>query len=77
MKNQQLLDDLRLEIKQELAKITKVNSPIIWSKIHDSKNNLNMKSYLRIEALIIKKIIAEELTPSAAIPQLEQELDFR
>lgn len=77
MKNKDLQDELRLAIKQELSKVSQANSPLIWAAIHNSKGKLNIKGYLRIEGLIIKKIITGQLTPSAAIPQLEQELDFR
>ena len=77
MKNKDLQDELRLAIKQELSKVSQANSPLIWAAIHNSKGKLNIKGYLRIEGLIIKKIIAGQLTPSAAITQLEQELDFR
>ena len=77
LKSKDLQDKLRLAIKQELSKVTKANSPLIWAAIHSNKDTLNVKGYQRIEGLIIKKIIAGQLTPSAAIPQLEQELDFR
>jgi len=77
MKNKDLQDELRLAIKQELSKVSQANSPLIWAAIHNNKGKLNIKGYLRIEGLIINKIIAGQLTPSAAIPQLEQELDFR
>ena len=77
LKSKDLQDKLRLAIKQELSKVTKANSPLIWAAIHSNKDKLNLKGYQRIEGLVIKKIIAGQLTPSAAIPQLEQELDFR
>ena len=77
MKNQELQDELRLNIKAELTKVTPANSPLIWDIIHTEKGKLNVKGYQRVEAMIIKKVIAGQLTPAAAIPQLEQELDFR
>ncbi len=77
MKNQSLQDKLRLEIKKELSKVTESNSPLVWAAIHNSKGFLNTKGYQRIEALVINKVISGQLTPSAAIPQIEQELDFR
>ena len=77
MKNQELQDELRLNIKAELTKVTPANSPLIWALIHTDKGKLNVKGYQRVEAMIIKKVIAGQLTPAAAIPQLEQELDFR
>jgi hypothetical protein len=77
MKNQELQDELRLNIKAELTKVTSANSPLIWAIIHTDKGKLNINGYQRVEAMIIKKVIAGQLTPAAAIPQLEQELDFR
>jgi hypothetical protein len=77
MKNQELQDELRLNIKAELTKVTPANSPLIWDIIHTEKGKLNVKGYQRVEAMIIKKVIEGQLTPAAAIPQLEQELDFR
>ena len=77
MKNKDLQDELRLAIKQELSKVSQANSPLIWALIHTDKGKLNVIGYQRVEAMIIKKVIAGQLTPAAAIPQLEQELDFR
>ena len=77
MKNKDLQDELRLNIKAELTKVTSANSPLIWALIHTDKGKLNVIGYQRVEAMIIKKVIAGQLTPAAAIPQLEQELDFR
>ena len=75
MKNQELQDKLRLAIKKELAKVTQANCPQIWAVVHNPKGHLNIKGYQRIEGMVIKKIIAGQLTPEAAIPQLEMELN--
>jgi len=75
MKNQELQDKLRLAIKKELAKVTESNSPAIWKRIHNKKGFLNQKGYQQIESMVIKKMIAGQLTPQAAIPQLEMELN--
>jgi len=75
MQNQELQDKLRLAIKKELSKVTQANSPQIWAVIHNVKGYLNIKGYQRIEGMVIKKIIAGQLTPEAAIPQLEMELN--
>ena len=58
MKNQELQDELRLNIKAELTKVTPANSPLIWDIIHTEKGKLNVKGYQRVEAMIIKKVIA-------------------
>jgi hypothetical protein len=67
---------LRLEIKEQLSRVTKANSPNIYSAIYNTNGNLNMNGYARIEAKLVQKIISGQLTPVAAIPQLEQELDL-
>lgn len=66
---------LRLEIKNQLSKFTRVNSPHIYDFIYNSKGSLNSAGYLRIEAKLVQKIIVGQLTPAAAIPQLESEMD--
>ena len=67
---------LRLEIKQALSKVSEANSPNIWKAIHTSSGKLNQTGYARVEARLIHKIIAGQLTPEGAIPQLEQEMDL-
>jgi len=67
---------LRMEIKNALSKVSKVNSPNIWAAFHSAKGVLNLKGYARIEGKIIQKIISGQLTPEGAIPQLEQEMDL-
>jgi len=77
MNAKELETHLRLEIKAQLSKVTQANSPLIWAEIHKSNGKLNIVGYARIESRIINKIIAGQLTPGAAIPQLEQEMDCR
>jgi hypothetical protein len=67
---------LRLEIKEQLSKVTKANSPHIWAAIHKPNGDLYLQGYARIEAKLIHKIIAGLLTPAAAVPQLEQEYEL-
>jgi hypothetical protein len=67
---------LRLEIKEQLRKVTKANSPNIHAALYQSNGSLNVNGYARIEGKLVQKIIAGQLTPAAAIPQLEQELDL-
>lgn len=67
---------LRLEIKEQLSRVTKANCPNIYSAIYSTNGNLNVNGYARIEAKLVQKIIAGQLTPAAAVPQLEQELDL-
>jgi ABC-type glycerol-3-phosphate transport system substrate-binding protein len=67
---------LRIEIKEQLSKVTKANSPHIYAAIYNRNGTLNPVGYSRIEGKLIQKIIAGQLTPAAAIPQLEQELDL-
>ena len=67
---------LRLEIKQQLSKVTKANSPNVYAAIHKPNGSLNVQGYARLEGKLVQKIISGQLTPAAAIPQLEQELDL-
>ncbi len=76
MANNDLEYRLRLQIKDHLSRVTKANSPIIYASIHKPDGRLNLQGYLRIEGKLVQKIIAGQLTPAAAIPQLEQELDL-
>jgi len=71
-----LEQQLRLEIKEQLSKVTKANSPNIWTEIYRPDGTLNMSGYSRVEAKLIRCIISGQLTPAAAIPQLEQEYDL-
>jgi hypothetical protein len=75
-KNEDLTDQLRLDIKLQLSRITKANSPHIWTAIHKRDGSLNMMGYARIEGELIQKIISGQITPAAAIPQLEQEYEL-
>jgi len=77
MNTKKLENKLRLEIKAQLNKVTQANSPLVWAEIHRQNGTLNTVGYARIESRIINKIIAGQLTPAAAIPQLEQEMDCR
>jgi hypothetical protein len=76
MEKNNLETQLRLEIKQQLSKVTQANSPAIWSAIHKPDGTLNQAGYARIEAKLISRIIAGQIMPAAAIPQLEQEYDL-
>ena len=67
---------LRLEIREQLGRVTKANSPNIYSAIHNTNGSLNVHGYARIESKLVQKIISGQLTPAAAVPQLEQELDL-
>ena len=67
---------LRLEIKEQLSKVTKANSPNVYAAIHNANGSLNLNGYARIESKLVQKIISGQLTPAAAVPQLEQEFDL-
>lgn len=67
---------LRIEIKEQLSKVTAANSPVIYAAIYNPNGSLNSKGYSRIEGKLVQKIIAGQLTPAAAVPQLEQEFDL-
>jgi ABC-type glycerol-3-phosphate transport system substrate-binding protein len=76
MSNKDLEYQLRIEIKAQLSKVTNANSPNVYNAIYNKNGSLDLHGYGRIESKLIQKIIAGQLTPAAAIPQLEQELDL-
>ena len=76
MPKEDLTYELRLEIKAQLSRVTKANSPNIWAEIHKPDGTLNLQGYARIEAKLIQRIISGQITPAAAVPQLEQEYDL-
>jgi hypothetical protein len=76
MANNDLEYQLRLEIKEQLSKVTKANSPNVYNAIHNSNGSLNLQGYARLEVKLVRKIVAGQLTTAAAVPQLEQELDL-
>ena len=76
MAKEDLTTQLRLEIKAQLSKVTKANSPNMWAEIHSRGGKLNVQGYARIEAKLIQRIISGQITPSAAVPQLEQEFEM-
>ena len=45
--------------------------------MHNKKGNVVPRGYQIVETKIIKKIINNNMSISAAIPQLEMELDLR
>jgi len=64
------------EIKKELGKVTRVNSPNIWNAIRFRDGRINPAGYKAIGEKLVHKIIEGQLVPAAAIPQLEEEMDF-
>lgn len=70
-----LEQDLRLNIKNELSKVTKTNSPNVWAMFHTTKGKLNQEGYAKLEQRIIKMVIAGQIPPAAVIPQIEMEFE--
>lgn len=64
---------LRLDIKQELSKLTKTNSPYVWGLFHHQNGQLDKAAYARLEERIIRMMLAGNIPPAAVIPQLEME----
>lgn len=58
---------LSADIKSELDKVTKVNSPWVWGQIQTKLG------YRTMEVIIIDRIIETGMVPAAIIPQLESE----
>jgi len=70
-------NELRTAIKNSLANVSKANSPNIYRMIYNKKGKVVPRGYQIVETKIIKKIISNNMSISAAIPQLEMEFDLR
>jgi len=70
-------NELRIAIKNSLLNVSRANSPNIYNLIYNKKGNVVPRGYQIVETKIIKKIIDNNMGISAAIPQLEMELDLR
>ena len=55
MAKNDLETQLRLEIKEQLSKVTKANSPNIYAIIYNANGNLNLKGYARMEEKLVQK----------------------
>jgi hypothetical protein len=69
--------DLRTGIKNSLVNVSKANCPNIYKMIYNKNGKVVPRGYQIVETKIIKKIINNNMSISAAIPQLEMELDLR
>jgi len=70
-------NELRNAIKNSLVNVSMANSPNIYKLIYNKKGKLITRGYQIVETKIIKKLINNNMNISAAIPQLEMELDLR
>jgi len=70
-------NELRNAIKNSLTNVSKANSPNIFKLIHNKKGKVLPRGYQIVETKVIKKILNNNMSISAAIPQLEMELDLR
>lgn len=70
-KNENSLEQqLRSEILLQLKKVTLANSPNLFSMMQ------NKAGYARVETMVIRKVMHDQMIPSAVIPLLESELDM-
>jgi hypothetical protein len=76
MAKDDLTNQLRLEIKLQMTRITRANSPHIWAAIHKKDGSFNIMGYANIEAKLIQRVISGQVIPAAAIPQLECEYEM-
>jgi hypothetical protein len=60
---------LRQEILDQLKKVTRANSPLLWQKLQAKEG------YQKIEEQVIERVIAQQIVPAAIIPQIECEMD--
>ena len=59
---------LRMEILAQLKKVTPYNAPNVWKTIQ------TVGGYRNMESRVIQMVAIEGITPSAAIPHIENEL---
>ena len=59
---------LRAEIMAQLKRVTTLNAPNVWKLIQTESG------YRDMENRMIRMVAVEGLTPSACIPQIENEL---
>jgi len=67
VQSQELERELRENILVELRKVTQANSPEIFERIQTKEG------YRRLEAVIIERVLLQQIIPAAIIPQLEME----
>ncbi len=60
--------ELRNEILEQLSKVTSSNAPKVFNMLQTESG------YRNIEQRIINLVIRDRITPSACIPQIENEL---
>ena len=68
--NNDQVTELRQEILSQLAEVNKRACPVIWEYIQTKEG------YAHIERRVIAMVCADGITPSAAIGQIESELDW-
>ena len=61
---------LREEILKQLKRVSEANSPNLYELLHTKEG------YAKVEEMVIRKVIHDQLIPAAVIPLLEQELDM-
>lgn len=66
---------IRTDIKNELSKVTKLNSPNVYGMFHEKNGKINIKAYNILEAKIINMIIKNNTPAAAVIPLIESEND--
>lgn len=62
--------ELREEILHQLKRVTKANSPNIWSRIQTKQG------YAKLEEQIIMRVLNNHMVPAAVIPQMETEMNM-
>ena len=71
--NKRIEDQIRLDIKNELSKLTQMNSPYVWGLFHHRNGKLDKAAYANLEEKIIRMMLAGNIPPAAVIPQMEME----
>ncbi|MFN6380371.1 MAG: JAB domain-containing protein [Flavobacteriales bacterium] len=68
--NSRSINQLREEILKQLKKVTQANAPNLFALVN------SVYGYSKVEEMVIRKVIHDQMVPAAVIPLLEQELEM-
>jgi DNA repair protein RadC len=64
------IQQLREEVLKQLKRVTKANAPNLFELVN------NKIGYSKVEEMVIRKVIHDQMVPAAVIPLIEQELEM-
>lgn len=68
--NSQSINHLREEILKQLKRVTQANAPNLFALVN------SVYGYNKVEEMVIRKVIHDQMVPAAVIPLIEQELEM-